>query len=269
MRKALRLFVFNFRRELGAVFGWIGLLTAYNLLNIYLFRVYGDQSSIAEVYRVLPPVWRNMFGDYFITVNSLEGWLATQYFSFLPILLSIGLITLSSSLFSREAEDTSIHNILVQPVGRLCVFAANTMVPAAALVSFFLINVPVTVIASRAAGFPVAAAGDVVRLYIAAFAFGVFLHGCGIAVSVFVDVQKKSAGVYLGSVLILFVFSALLRTLDAAPAVRKLNPFYYYDCSRILREQAVPATGVIYWIAGGVAAISSAAWRFSGRDFLG
>lgn len=269
MKKALRLFAFSFRRELIPISAWIGLITAYNLFNIYLFEVYGDQSSIAEVYRDLPPVWQNVFGEFFISVNSLEGWLGTQFFSFLPLLLAAGLIILSSSVFSRQVEDLSVHNVLVQPVSRTAVFFSYALVPAAALLCFYLVNVPATLLAARTTGASPLFNPDVVRLYTATFLFSFFLYSTGVAVSVLLDSQKRSIGVFLGSVLILFILNAVLLTLGAMPVFRKLNPFYYFDCSRFLRAEPVPVGGLIYWLGGGAVATGVAALRFSRRDFKG
>lgn len=266
MKKFFSLSAFFFRSELPGASLWAGGIMLYNFISVYLFRSYSNQRSIVEVYNALPEIWRNILGREQIFLNTPEGWMATQFFAFLPIVLGMYAIVASSSLFSREFETRSIELLLVQPVGRGGIFCSKIAVVYANTALIIFANLLVTVLACRLPGIGGVDLKKIFLLYYASLALMAFLASLSVLAAVLSDNQKQSTGAFLGILTGLFLANSILVTLKALPGLQKLNPFYYFDCSRIISSLSVPAGGLLYWVAGSAALFLAAIIYFVKRD---
>ena len=140
MKRRGALFGFFLSAESRVLAGWTAALAAYNVLNVWLFTVYGGETSVAQVYEKLPRMWKSAFGQYFLSVNSLQGWLATQFFSFLPVLAGAYLAILTASLFAADNESRAVVFLLTQPVRRSSVWAAKAAAGMGCLVILLGVN---------------------------------------------------------------------------------------------------------------------------------
>jgi ABC-type transport system involved in multi-copper enzyme maturation permease subunit len=241
---------FFFAAELRATAAWSAAVAAYNVLNIWLFTVYGKETSIAQVYEKLPRMWKSAFGRYFISVNSLEGWLAAQFFSFFPVVAGSWLAILCASLFAADEETRAVVCLLTQPVRRSALWAAKAGAAGALLLALLGVNLGVS-LASVAAFTPDAAPlGLIVLTYAMCALFLLFLAALFMAVAACLGTQRSAVGAGLGLLFLLFLLNMVAATLELPAWVRGLNPFHYYDASRLVRDRTIPPAALAYWIAG-------------------
>lgn len=266
MKKTLSLFVFYFRRELTAAMLWATGIALYNFFSVYLFRTYGTQTSIAEVYQSLPEFWRNILGKSYITVNSLEGWMVTQFFALLPIFLGVYTAIISSSLFAKEFENRSIEILLVQPLKRSDLFVSKTILIYIILILIIGVNLCVTFLTYKILGMENVSTEKIFLLFKASSLFMFMLASLSILISVFFDNQKLVVGIFLGITIGLFLMNSILVTLDALHGLQKLNPFYYFDGSVILTDISIDPAAISYWTIGGLVFFSVSLIYFIKRD---
>jgi len=241
---------FFFAAELRATAAWTVAFAAYNVLNIWLFTVYGKETSIAQVYEKLPRMWKSAFGRYFISVNSLEGWLAAQFFSFFPVVAGSWLAILCASLFTADEETRAVVCLLTQPLRRSTLWSAKAGAAGALLLALLGVNLGAS-LASAAAFTPGAAPFGVILLTYALCAlFLLFLAALFIALAVSLRTQRSAVGAGLGALFLLFLLNMVAATLELPAWVQGLNPFHYYDASRLVRDRAIPPAAVLYWVAG-------------------
>lgn len=250
MKKRGALFRFFVSAESRALAGWTGGLAGYNILNVWLFTIYGGETSIAQVYEKLPGMWRKAFGQYFLAVNSLEGWLSAQFFAFLPLFMGAYLAILAASLFVMDEETRAVVCLLTQPVRRSAIWAAKAAAAAACLLVLLAINLAASLAAS--AGFESAAVPvrTIVLSYSMSAIFLVFLGTMFAAVAVALRSQKAALTAGLGLLFLLFLLNMVFASLELPRWVQELNPFHYHDCSRLVRERSLPLGGIIYWTVG-------------------
>jgi len=250
VRQGGALFSFFFAAETRALAAWTAALAAYNVLNVWLFTVYGAETSIARVYDKLPRLWKSAFGQYFLSVNSLEGWLATQFFTFLPVLAGAYLVLLAVSLFVTDEETRAIVCLLTQPVRRPSIWAAKAAAGVACLLVLLGVNLVATLFASAVFAPGAAPVRTILLSYGMSAIFLLFLGALFAAVAVGLRTQKAALASGLGLLVLLFLLNMVLSGLELPLWVRELNPFHFHDCSRLVVKQSLPEGGILYWSMG-------------------
>ncbi len=241
---------FFFAAELRATAAWSAATAAYNVLNIRLFTVYGKETSIAQVYEKLPRVWKSAFGRYFVSVNSLEGWLAAQFFSFFPLVAGAWLVILCASLYVADEETRAVVCLLTQPLRRSVLWAAKAASAGASLLVLLGVNLAASLAAAAAFTPGDAPLGLIMLSYAMCALFLLFLAALFIAIAVHLRTQRAAVAAGLGLLFLLFLLNMVAATLELPAWVRGLNPFLYYDASRLVRERAIDGGAVVYWMAG-------------------
>lgn len=238
--------------ELRAAAAWTSAVAAYNLLTIWLFTVYGKETSIAQVYEKLPRVWKSAFGRYFVAVNSLEGWLAAQYFSFLPVVAGAWLDVLCASLFVADEETREVVCLLTQPLRRSLLWSAKAGAAGALALGLLGVNLGVSVAAAAAFAPGAAPFGAILRTYAMCGLLLLFLAALFMAVAAGLRTQRSAVGAGLGLLFALFLLNLVAVTLELPAWIQGLNPFHHFDASRLVRDPALPPAAIAYWVAGAV-----------------
>ncbi len=266
MRRRGALFRFFLAAEYRALAGWTAALAAYNVLNVWLFTVYGGETSIAQVYEKLPRMWKSAFGQYFLSVNSLQGWMATQFFSFLPVLAGAYLAILASSLFVADEETRAVICLLTQPVRRAAIWAAKAAAGAACLLVLLGVKLAASLAACALFAPDAAPVRTVLLSYSMSAIFLVFLGALFAAAATALRTQKAALAAGIGLLVLLFLLNMVFASLELPLWVRQINPFHYHDCSRLVAEQRLPAGGVLYWAVGTALLAGTGLARFSRKQ---
>jgi len=222
-----------FRRKL--LKSWL-LILGWGLglggLGYLLFDIYGSifQKSVdlQPFIDAFPEEFLAFFGDVdsFLT---MEGFLGLEFFSYMPIILGILVITSASSLISKKEEDGTLELIISQPISRSAVFWGNLF---ALLFSVLLILLMTWVgmsLASNRIETIDLTAQELINPFISLFAIlSVFL-----SLALFLAMilpNGGSAGLGSGFLLIASYFITSLTRLDEDLApINRFSPLKYYQ----------------------------------------
>ena len=109
-----------------AIVGWIGFLVLYSFLIIWIYPVLAENEGLALYVQSMPEEVLNTIGLTPEIVDELfaeggfsfEGWLATEYLAWWPIMVGIYAFMFCSGIVAREAERGTMELLLSQPVSR-------------------------------------------------------------------------------------------------------------------------------------------------------
>ena len=109
-----------------AIVGWISFLVLYSFLIIWIYPLLAENEGMALYVQSMPEEVLNSIGltpeivdDLFAEGGfSFEGWLATEYLAWWPIMVGIYAFMFCSGIVAREAERGTMELLLSQPVSR-------------------------------------------------------------------------------------------------------------------------------------------------------
>jgi len=263
------LFRFFFRMDLLSLVIWTSVIAAYNVVNILLFNRFGGETGIAEVYTQLPDIWKKTFGRFFISVNSIEGWLVTQFFAFLPLIIGFYTALSSGATISREIENHTIDSILSQPFSRTRVILLRIGNAYLGVLLLLIANAAVTIVTLKMAGYGQANFHHIILSYVSVTGISTFWLGIAFLAGTSAGNQKLAVSLVAGIVICSFLINALLVSLEISPLYGRWNPWFYFDCTHILNFNVPVKGGLIYWLVGAGAASVIGVIIFTKRDFKG
>jgi ABC-type transport system involved in multi-copper enzyme maturation permease subunit len=252
----------------GAVLGWgLGLAA----LGAYILAFYDTlaaqsetlQQLLRQLPRQLPRELLAFFGDVerFATP---AGYLETEYFSYLPLLLGTYAVLVGSSLIAELEERGLLDLFMSAPVSRLAFLLGRWL-------GFSLASLGIVVLgwlglvlgrplATRLTASPLALAGPFVSLLAQVLLFGAL----ALALSQVLPARRlaaMAAGLGLGASFFLTGLGRVVRDLEA---VARFSPLTYYQGGAALDGLRGD------WLAGlcgaTVALLALAGWRFQRRD---
>ena len=109
-----------------AIVGWISFLVLYSFLIIWIYPVLAENEGMALYVQSMPEEVLATIGLTPEIVDELfaeggfsfEGWLATEYLAWWPIMVGIYAFMFCSGIVAREAERGTMELLLSQPVSR-------------------------------------------------------------------------------------------------------------------------------------------------------
>jgi len=110
------------------ILGWgLGL----GILAYYLFDIYDTfferDVNLQQIFNAFPDELLAFFGSEGVDLFSAGGFLHLEFFSYMPIILGILVVTSAASLITKSEEEGSLEMILAQPVSRSMVFWSRTL----------------------------------------------------------------------------------------------------------------------------------------------
>lgn len=116
------IFWYSLGRMRGQILGWgisLGLIGGY-LISFYDTLV-GQQEMLAEMIKSYPPEMFAFFGDM-TQLFTPSGYLNTEFFSYMPIILGIYAVLAGSGLLASDEESGTLDLVLAHPVSRAGIF---------------------------------------------------------------------------------------------------------------------------------------------------
>lgn len=116
------IFWYSLGRMRGQILGWgisLGLIGGY-LISFYDTLV-SQQEMLSEMIKAYPPEMFAFFGDL-TQLFTPAGYLNTEFFSYMPIILGIYAVLAGSGLLASEEESGTLDLILAHPVSRSGIF---------------------------------------------------------------------------------------------------------------------------------------------------
>jgi len=108
------------------ILGWgIGL----GILGYYLFDIYDTffqrDVDLMQLFNAFPEDLMAFFGGD-VDLFTPSGFLHLEFFSYMPIVLGIMVISAAAGLISKDEEEGALEIIVAQPISRTKVFVGRT-----------------------------------------------------------------------------------------------------------------------------------------------
>lgn len=210
------------------ILGWgLGL----GLLGYYLFDIYETffqrDVNLMEVFNAFPDDIMAFFGGD-VDLFTPSGFLHLEFFSYMPIVLGIVLVSAAASLISKDEEEGTLELILAQPISRLTLFTSRT---------FALILSVILILAITWVGFYLGAnyndfdlsIAELTRPFVSLFAILMLFQSLALLLSMILP-SSSAAGFVSGFLLIVsFFISSLARIDEKLEGVNRFSPLKYYQ----------------------------------------
>jgi ABC-2 type transport system permease protein len=224
----LTIYFQTIRRQLGAILGW-GLTLA--VLGGYLMSFYdtmaGQQQQLTELIRQYPKELMVFFGNM-EELFTPAGYLNTEFFSYMPIVLGFYALSFGAALLAGDEENGILDLLLAHPIRRAVFFFGRLF---AYLDSLALILILTYI------GFVVAAPGidleiDLLELvfpFLSMYALLVFFGMFALLLSMLLPAQRLASMVSLLVLFASFFVTALSRLDENLKTINKYSPMNYYQ----------------------------------------
>jgi len=210
------------------ILGWgLGL----GILGYYLFDIYDTffkrDVDLMELFNAFPEDLMAFFGGD-VDLFSPSGFLHLEFFSYMPIVLGIMVVSAAASLISKDEEEGTLELIIAQPVHRITLFLSRT---------FALILSVVLILGITWVGFYLGAEFndfdlsqvELTRPFISLFAILMLFLSIALLLSMILP-SSSSAGFVSGFLLIAsFFISSLARIDKKLEWINRFSPLKYYQ----------------------------------------
>jgi len=225
----MAIFLRKLRNNWLMILGWgLGL----GLLGFFLFDIYENffqqNVDLRELLKAFPDNIMAFFGG---DVNLFEpsGFLHLEFFSYMPIILGIMVVSSAAGLISKNEEEGTLEIIIAQPVSRSLVFWSRLL---ALLVSVILILGIIwggfALGLSTTETFDIEQA-EMIRPLVSLFAILLPFLALALLLSMILP-SSSAASLVSGFLLIAFFFiSSLARIDEDLEAINRFSPFKYYQ----------------------------------------
>jgi ABC-2 type transport system permease protein len=209
---------------------WALGILLFCFINIAFYPSVEGDAALDQAMEDLPPALQELFGiQEGISLGAPAGYLQSQLFSMLPLLLTILGVAVASAMLGGAEEDGSLEFLLAQPISRrrlvLQRLFAVTVVVAAHTV---LITALVFAICPL---FGLLEDVDLAGLALACIGSGTLalLHS-SVAFTAGAYFGRRNAAIAVASALAVagYVAQGLLAAIDAPEALRYASPWYWF-----------------------------------------
>lgn len=245
------------------------VLAGFQLLMVVAATTLHESGTFNQLGLLVPPVFRQVFGESLLVFMSFAGIVAFGYFHPMVVAALVGLVIAVATEPAAEVESRFVDAILARPIRRSKVVSRSVV-----LIVLLPAVILLAMMAASAAGLRFIAPPGVPlpgpRL-IASFALNTWalLVSVGGLVLAAAVTARRRAAVAGASALVafsLFLLDYLARVWEPARSVAWLSPFHYQDAMAMLMGRGLAAGDVATLLASGGVGIAAAYILFSRRD---
>lgn len=211
------------------ILGWgLGL----GVLAYYLFDIYDTfferDVNLQQIFSAFPEEILAFFGAEGVDLFSPGGFLHLEFFSYLPIVLGIMVITSAASLITKSEEDGSLEIILAQPVSRSGLFWARTFALILSVGLVLVITWGGAALGLETHDFDITQ-GQLIKPFVSLFSVLMFFLCLALLLSMVMP-SSGSASLTAGFLLVASYFISSLANIDEnLQGVDRFSPLKYYQ----------------------------------------
>ena len=256
-------FKHTLRRFTGQILGWgIGLA----LLGVLLISVYDSLAEQMELYQEMiqsmPEGMMAFFGGQDVMATP-EGFVAMEFFSYMPLILGIFAVQACTGLLARDEEEGILDLIMAHPVSRTELFLGRLLaflLAAAAILVFSWLGIVVPMNWSTMSLSFIAVARPFLSLYAVLVLFGTL----GLLLSLILP-SRRWASMTTGLLLVAsFFIDGLAELNQDLESFARLTPLNYYE--HLEAFGGLNGEWLIGLFAASIVFAGLAWWRYSQRD---
>lgn len=265
VRKILAVFTRTIQNRRVSLLVYLVIGIGMMEMFISLFPSFREQAeAVAQAYQNLPEGLFAAFGIEELTFSTIEGFLATEHFSFMWPLLVILMLTGISAALAGEIEKGTIELVLSRPISRSGYFIGKYLAGFVTLVVFVagstLVAAPFASLHGLEYQFQ-----NFLSLALMGFLFGWAVLSLGFLVSSWLSDKNRVFFISGGILFVMYVLNILARLLESLEGLKYISFFHYFN-GNILVTNEISLTAVIVFIVFSIVATSVAIWRWQKRD---
>ncbi len=247
----------------GSIIGWGLALFFIGVLIIPFYDTIAENAEqFTELFQAYPPEVIAFFGDI-TTIATPEGYLSTEYFSFMSLVLGIYALLAGSGLLVGDEEGGMLDLLMAYPVSRTAMFLGRFLAFVFVTAIILLIGWLGLYLPASRSGLGIAAL-DMLLAFVSLFALLTFFGAFSLMLSMLLP-SRRLAAMVSGIILVLSFFVTGLARLDEnLEAVAEFSPLNYYQGGGALSEMDWASAGGLIGVALLFALIGW--WRFERRD---
>jgi len=256
-------FKHSLRRARGQIIGWG--LGAF-LYGVLMVSFYSSVESIGAELNTLmesfPPEMLAFFPG-FDDFTSPVGYLGTEYFSFMPIILGIFAVTAGARLLVSDEEKGILDLLMAYPISRSSMFWGRFSAFLVTSMGILLAAWAGLMLPSQSSGLGLTAI-ELLRPSLPLFGVMIFFGSFGLMLSMLLPAGRTS-GAFAGALLIAnFLLIGLSSLNENLVPLYEISPFYFYQGSRAINALDWDSLAIL--LAGSSLFTGVALIRFLRRD---
>jgi ABC-2 type transport system permease protein len=226
----ITVFQHSLARSRGAILGW-GLTLA--IIAMIFVPFYDSIAENAEQFQQMidlyPPELMAFFGSGGqINFTTPEGFLAVEYFSFMPLVIGVFAILAGSGLLAADEERGVLDLVAAQPVSRTVLFWGRLFALVVSLLVILVLGYAGVMLGTTYSTMDLDAV-DTTIPFASLFAYLLFFAGLALLLSMLLP-SRSSASMVAGIVLVAsFLLSGLTKLNDTLAAIEPFLPNVYYQ----------------------------------------
>ena len=220
---------------------WIWLFINAGLLAIFAAAtdLVLSNAGLLELLESYPQAILDSFNINPESFTTYEGWMASEPYVFLALLLGIFAMLLSATSISREIDGRTGEFLFTTPLSRRTIFFAKAASHLLQLTIVFLASTALVFLLGRAVA-EVGNAQGLFLVFLTAYLLSLGCSGIGYLLSCLMDNQRTALSLGVGFVLLSFLFNMLAGLEGFVGRLAKLSSFQLFDVLAILKENALP-----------------------------
>lgn len=254
----------TFARSRGAILGWGLTLAVMGMMFIPFYdSIAENQEQFEQLLEVYPEDLMAFFGEN-VNFTTPEGYLAIEYFSFMPLVIGVYAVLAGSGLLAVDEERGVLDLLAAQPVSRSALFWGRFLALTVTLFFILVISYSGVMLATTYSAMDLDAV-ETITPFASLFALLFFFSGLSLLLSMLLP-SRQSAAMIAGIALVAsFFLNGLVHISDGLAGLEPYIPLTY-----VQSEQWVEDGFRLEWFAGLVGlglALTTLAWqRFLARD---
>ncbi|MFH1964357.1 MAG: ABC transporter permease subunit [Acidobacteriota bacterium] len=218
------------------IMGWgLGL----GILGFYLFDIYETifvaNANVADFIGAFPEELMAFFGQQggLITPTS---FLSLEFFSYMPLILGIMVVSAASGLVARREEDGTLELVIAQPISRSRVFWGKLLALLVSLVLILGLTWSGFAIGMGQGGTFDFSLWQMSRAFISLFAVLLVFQSLALLLSMVLP-SSTTAGLVSGFLVVVFYFVSSLSNIDEnLEGINRFSPMKYYQGGEAIEQ---------------------------------
>ena len=221
-----------------SMLAWAIIFVLMSMMMVSFFPSIEESASDMQDYiDNLPDAFKGMFGGEDIDLNTIEGYLSIELFSFFyPFMMLSFTILYGAGLIAGEEDSGTLDLLLSTPVPRwrivlekFLALVVFTVVVLAASYLGLLVGAPLAGVDNMDAGLMLGATIQMGLL-------GLFFGGLALAITGTQGARGMALGVTLGIAAITYLLFTMSDLAHLPDVLTWLSPWYYYDGANVARD---------------------------------
>ncbi len=250
--------------ERKRVLVWGLFIAVMGGMTVMLYPTIKSVGGFEDIIKALPPAIKAMAGDV-EDFDTLEGWLATKFFAFGPIMLAVYAVQFGAASVAGEERRGTMDLLMSVPISRRRVIVEKF---AALIVSLLVISiigfmgiVLTIAITPEAAD---ASLGNIFAAMLNLLPIALTFGATTFLFSATLSSRRSSGQIVAGMVGAFYILNLLGRMSSSVEPLRIVNPFYYYGSRTLFDGMNWGNVGVLLLLSALL--MAATVYSFTQRD---